>query len=146
MYLKLLKGILTLNSRVNMARDRTFFMNFIIENPYPKYEEVIKIIKNEDHRMYVDMFAEYGRDNHKWMKDIYENILEKEIVKRNGELINERGDKTAMIYNYYTILSVVNHFLRKAKPKMKQDDIILIQYNFKDIISSYWNGIGDWRH
>ena len=30
--------------------------------------------------MYVDMVAEYGMDNHKWMKDIYENILEKEIV------------------------------------------------------------------
>ena len=76
MCLKLLKGILTLNSRVNTARDKTFFMKFVFENPYPKYEEVIKI-KNEDHRMYVDMFAEYGKDNHKWVKDIYENILEK---------------------------------------------------------------------
>ena len=61
---------------------KTFFMKFVIENPYPKYEEVIKIIKNEDHRMYVDMFAEYGKKNHKWMKEIYENILEKEIVKK----------------------------------------------------------------
>ena len=146
MYLKLRKGIVILNSRVNMARDKTFFMKFVIENPYPEYEEVIKIIKNEDHRMYLDMFAEYGMDNHKWMKDIYENILEKEIVRKNGDLINERGDKTAMVYNYYTILSVVNHFLRKAKRKMKEDDIIFIQYNFKDIISSYWDGIGDWRH
>ena len=70
----------------------------------------------------------------------------KKSLKKNGELINERGDKTAMVYNYYTILSVVNHFLRKAKRKMKEDDIIFIQYNFKDIISSYWDGIGDWRH
>ena len=146
MYLKLPKEMLSYNSRVNMARDKTFFMKFVIENPYPEYEEVIKIIKNEDHRMYLDMFAEYGMDNHKWMKYIYENILEKGIVRKNGELINERGDKTAMVYNYYTILSVVNHFLRKAKRKMKEDDIIFIQYNFKDIISSYWDGIGDWRH
>ena len=63
MYLKLPKEILILNSRVNMARDKTFFLKFVIENPYPKYEDVIKIIKNEDHRMYVDMFAEYGEDN-----------------------------------------------------------------------------------
>ena len=129
-----------------MARDKTCFMKFVFENPYPKYEEIIKITKNEDHRMYVDMFAEYVKDNHKWMKEIYENILEKEIVKKNGELINERGDKTAMVHNYYTILSVVNHFLRKAKHKMKEDDIMFIQYDFKDIISSYWDGIGDWRH
>ena len=58
MYLKLPKEMLSYNSRVNMARDKTFFMKFVIENPYPEYEEVIKIIKNEDHRMYVDMFAE----------------------------------------------------------------------------------------
>jgi hypothetical protein len=32
--------------------------------------------------MYVDMFAEYGKDNHKWMKDMYENILEKEVAKK----------------------------------------------------------------
>ena len=121
-------------------------MKFVIENPYPKHEDVIKIINEEDHRMYVDTFAEYGKDNHKWMKDIHKNMLEKEIVKSNGEFINERGDKSAMIYNYYTRLSVVNHFLRKAKPKMKQDDIIFIQYKLKDIISSYWDGVGDWQH
>ena len=120
MYLKLRKGIVILNSRVNMARDKTFFMKFVIENPYPKYEEVTKIIKNEDHRMYIDMFAEYGKDNHKWMKDIYENILERKIVGKNGELINERGDKTAMVYNYYTILSVVNHCLRKESVRWRK--------------------------
>ena len=70
----------------------------------------------------------------------------KRLLKKHDELINERGDKTAMVYNYYTILSVINHFLRKAKHKMKEDDIIFIQYNFKDIISSYWDGIGNWRH
>ena len=92
------------------------------------------------------MFTEDGKDNHKWMKDMYENILEKEVVKKIGELINEGGDKTAMVYNYYTILSVVNHFLRKAKHKMSHDDIVFVQYYCKDIICSYWDGIGDWRH
>ena len=57
MYLKLPKEMLSYNSRVNMARDKTCFMKFVIENPYPKYEEIIKTKKNEDHRMYVDMFA-----------------------------------------------------------------------------------------
>ena len=45
MYLKLPKEMLSYNSRVNMARDKTFFMKFVIENPYPEYEEVIKIKK-----------------------------------------------------------------------------------------------------
>ena len=65
-----------------MARDKTFFMKLIVEKPCPKYGDVIKIIKNEDHKMYLDMFAEYGKENHKWMKDIYENILEQEIVEK----------------------------------------------------------------
>ena len=46
-------------------------MKCIFENPYAKYGDVVKIIKREDHRMYLDMLAEYGKDNHKWMKDKY---------------------------------------------------------------------------
>lgn len=57
-------------------------MKCIVENPDPKYGDVIKIIKNEDHRMYLDMFAEYGKENHKWMKNMNENILEQEIMKK----------------------------------------------------------------
>ena len=29
-----------------MTNDKPFFMKFIIENPYPTYEEVIKITKS----------------------------------------------------------------------------------------------------
>ena len=65
-----------------MARDKTFFMKLIVEKPCPKYGDAIKIIKNEDHKMYLDMFAGYGKENHKLMKDIYENILEQEIVEK----------------------------------------------------------------
>lgn len=87
-----MKGIQILNSRVNTAHDKETFYEFIIENPYPKYGEAIKIVKNEDHRMYLDMFAEYGKDNHAWMKDRLENILEKEFVKKEGELIYMREE------------------------------------------------------
>ena len=79
------------------------------------------------------------------MKEIYENILD-ELVTKNRELINLRGDKTTMVWNFYTLMAVVNHFLRKSKDKMKEHYIIFIQYNFKDILSKSWDGIGDWRH
>ena len=127
-----------------LEKQKDKLRKFIIKNPYPKYGEVIEIINNGNHAMYLDMFAEYGQENHKWIKEIYENVLDKDIVKRNGELINERGEKTAMVWNYYSLLTVVVHFLKKQN--MKDEDAIFIHYNFKSLVSSYWHGVGDWRH
>ena len=131
-------------SEAELERDRNKLRKFISKNPYPKYGEVIEIINNGNREMYMDMFAEYGQENHTWIKEIYENVLDKDIVKRNGELINERGDKTAMVWNYYSLLTVVAHFLKKAN--MKDEDKTFIYYNFKSLVSCYWNGVGDWRH
>ena len=100
-------------SEAELERDRNKLRNFISKNPYPKYREVITIIKgNQD--MYMNMYAEYGQENHTLIKEIYENVLDKELVKRNGELM-ERGDETAMVWNYYLLLTVVAHFLKKNK-------------------------------
>ena len=115
-------------SEAELERDRNKLRQFISKNPYPKYGEVITIIKgNQD--MYMNMYAEYGQENHTLIKEIYENVLDKELVKRNGELM-ERGDETAMVWNYYLLLTVVAHFLKK-KTKMKDEDKIFIHYNFK---------------
>ena len=123
-----------------MERDKTFFMNFVIKNSYPKYKDVLQIIRKQEDRF--DMFAEYGELNHEWMKEIYENALDKDIVKANGEKINERGDKEAMVWNYYTLLAVVNHLLKKSG--MKNEDVMFIHYNFRKLVSGYWDGVGDW--
>ena len=129
-------------SEAELERDRNKLRNFISKNPYPKYGEVITIIKgNQD--MYMNMHAEYGQENHTLIKEIYENVLDKELVKRNGELM-ERGDETAMVWNYYLLLTVVAHFLKKTN--MKDEDKIFIHYNFKNLVSCYWNGVGEWKH
>ena len=129
-------------SEAELERDRNKLRNFISKNPYPKYGEVITIIKgNQD--MYMNMHAEYGQENHTLIKEIYENVLDKELVKRNGELM-ERGDETAMVWNYYLLLTVVAHFLKKTN--MKDEDKIFIHYNFKSLVSCYWNCVGDWKH
>ena len=130
-------------SEAELERDRNKLRNFISKNPYPKYGEVITIIKgNQD--MYMNMYAEYGQENHTLIKEIYENVLDKELVKRNGELIRERGDETAMVWNYYSLLTVVAHFLKKGN--MNDEDNIFIHYNFKNLVSCYWNGVGEWKH
>ena len=138
-------------SESELERDRKKLRNFTKNNPYPSYKEVMTLIVNEskrdsafDKNEIMMMLSEYGEDNHDWMKEIYENVLEKKIVKANGERINNKGGKVAMVWNYYTLLIVLIHFLKQNK--LKEDDEILIHYNYKDCISSYWNGIGDWRH
>ena len=126
-----------------MERDKKFFQNFIEKYPYPTYNEVMNIIQ-KDKDDYLFMFAEYCEPNHQWMKEIYENPLDKETVKKNGKMINERGGKQAMVWNYYTLVAVVDQHLLKSQ--LNRDDKIYIIYNFKDIISQYWNGIGEWQH
>ena len=130
-------------SDAELERDRNKLRNFISKNPYPKYREVITIIK-ENQVMSINMYAEYGQENPTLIKEIYENVLNKELVKRNGELIRERGDETAMVWNYYSLLSVVSHVLKKAN--IKDEDKTFIYHNFKSLVSCYWNGVGDWKH
>ena len=62
---------------------------FIENNPYPEYDKVIDIIRKDKifRKEFMDMSSEYGTHNHQWMKEIYENIMDKEIVKQNGEFI-----------------------------------------------------------
>ena len=82
------------------------------------------------------------------MKEIYEHIVDKDIVKRNGERIHHRGGKTALQQNYYTVLSVLKHLI--DQPSMDRDTIILVFYNIKTVVSEHWDGIGkddeQWRH
>ena len=82
------------------------------------------------------------------MKEIYEHIVDKDIVKRNGERIHHRGGKTALQQNYYTVLSVLKHLIDQRS--MDRDTIILVFYNIKTVVSEHWDGIGkddeQWRH
>ena len=119
---------------------------FIENNPYPKYDKVINIMKNDGilKNDFMDMFSEYGTPNHEWMKEIYENILDKNIVRKNGEMIYKRGNLFTMQMNYYTFICVVKYFLEKSN--LDEDEQMFIHYNFKDLLSNYWDGIGGWRH
>ena len=41
------------------------------------------------------------------MKEIYENIFDKDLINKHGERIHHRGGKTALQQNFlYTIVSV----------------------------------------
>ena len=130
-----------------LEQDRKIILSFIKDNPYPSYKQVIEIIKNDKtmEDICLDMFAEYGEQNHQWIKEIYENIMKEELVKHNGNSINERGGMTTMHFNYYTLISVLRYLIQQRAP-MKDYDVNLIWYNIRNILSSSWNNIGDWKH
>ena len=75
------------------------------------------------------MFSEYGMD--------------KDIVKKNGENIFQRGDTFTLQMNYYTFISVLKYFLDKSN--LIDDDQMFFHINIKDLLSSYWDGVGDWK-
>ena len=129
-----------------LEQDRKIILSFIKDNPYPSYKQVIEIIKNDRaiEGIYPDVFAEYGEQNHQWIKEIYENIMKEELVKHNGNSINERGGMTAMQFNYYTLISVLRYLVQQRTP-MKYYDVN-IWYNIRNILCSSWNNIGEWRH
>ena len=126
--------------------------SFIKNNPYPKYEEVIETLNDMARAVPIDilkqevfnMLSEYGRENHKWMKEIYENIMDEKLIKENGKKINNRGGKVAMVENYYVIVNILGD--KTEKLKMKHDEVVEILYPIKTQISECWNGIGDWKH
>ena len=122
-------------------------MNFIKENPYPDYNfiESDLLLKQKQS---LEQYAEYGEINHDLMKEIYENILDKDLIKKHGERIHHRGGMTALQQNYYTLLSVLGYLIDQRG--LDRDTIILVFYNIKTIVSQCWDGIGSgdekWRH
>ena len=82
------------------------------------------------------------------MKEIYENIIDEDLIRKHGERIHHRGGKTALQQNYYTLLSVLGYLIDQRG--LDRDTIILVFYNIKTIVSQCWDGIGSgdekWRH
>ena len=116
---------------------------FIRKNPYPSYNFIIKelILKNKE----FDQFSEYGEPNHECMKEIYENILNDEIIKDNGKAIYERGGFYTLQCNYHTLIDVLRHLIYQNED-MDDNQRMVVFSNFKFIVSKRWEGIGEWRH
>ena len=52
----------------------------------------------------MDMSSEFGTDNHQWMKGIYENIMDKGIVKQNGQFISKKRVECLHLKGITTLL------------------------------------------
>ena len=127
---------------------------FVKKNPYPSYDFVENLILSRAKKFkdegimdfkfhYLMMNSEYGHRNHNLLKEIYDNIEDEELVRRNGEEIHSLGGNQAMAYNSYAFVEILKYLIgEKAKTKFEQTELyykmILQQQNC-------WDGIGDWH-
>ena len=128
---------------------------FIQNNRYPEYNDIVKMLKKNFNKYresddkefaihYLNLFSEYGQPNHEWMKEIYENIMNRKLIKTNGEKIYNRGGALVMQSNYYTLIEILKDMFEDKG--MKHDERVEILYPIKEKISECWNGVGEWRH
>ena len=127
---------------------------FVTKAPYPSYNFVEDMILSKAKKWkdegcmefkfhYLMMNSEYGLNNHNLLKEIYENIEDEDLVRRNGEEINSLGGTQAMTYNSYAFVEILKYLIgEKAKTKFEQTELynkmILQQQNC-------WDGIGEWH-
>ena len=104
---------------------------------YPSYDYV----SNELIKFDMTLDAEYGEYNHEYLKIIWENIDDENIIKTCGENINQRGGFTALQANYYAFLHVMRLAVRNNTDKYRDSFI-----DTKHTISINWDGIGDWKN
>jgi hypothetical protein len=112
---------------------------FINDFPFPSYQEIVKLMEDTQHpelKWYAFQWgAEYGEFQHECMKNMYENILDKEICHKLGEKIYNRGGFVALQACYY----IMFYFCPCRKHNSVMKDI------FPKLLEHYWNGIGDWQ-
>ena len=118
-------------------------MNFIKEDPYPEYDFVSNdlLLKQEQA---LDQYAESGEINQDLMKEIHENICDKESMKgytRNGSTTTQP---------LFTIISIKKALDWPTKRGLHRDTTFTVFYNIKTIVSVNWDGMAEddekWRH
>lgn len=120
----------------NSKSEIKIMKEFISKNPYPSYDEIESIILSlEPKEFAMFCYSEYGYENHKDCKEIYENMTDMKICRKIGQRINDRGGFTAMQANYYV--------LKMCTPTFKSNSFVV--KTFPSVIQSYFDGIGEWQ-
>ena len=126
---------------------------FTNKNPYPSYEFMEDFILDKARKWhdrgdvefkmyYFMMHSEYGYTNHKLLKEIYENIEDTEIIKKNGEQIDGLGGIQTMEYNARAFHEGLIYLMNeKARTKFEKQDMVSVM---KLQLQEGWDGVGEW--
>lgn len=105
-------------------------VEFVKVIPYPNYEEMLEKLDN-----HIELWSEYGKQNHICCKIIYENPRNKKLIVEIGKKIYQMGGMQALSANH----TIIKHF----SPYWKSTNIIIkmqgriIEEYFQDV-SSEW--------
>ena len=96
---------------------------FVKKNPFPSYEFIENMLLEKANKWkqkgdmdlkfhYLSMNSEYGKHNHNKLKEIYENIENDELIKKNGSDINENGTPRTLHYNHFAMCEILQHLIK----------------------------------
>ena len=105
---------------------------------YPSYRTVCELLSRVRQ---INLYAEYSAVNHEYLKIIWDNIDDENIIRTIGENINHTGGYIALQASYYTLLHIMRPILNTNHEKYIQS-----WYDVKTSVSKAWDGDGEWRH
>ena len=105
-------------------------VEFVKVTPYPNYEEMLEKLDN-----YIELWAEYGMQNHICCKTIYENPTNKNLIVEMGKRIYDMGGMQALSANH-TIIKYLSPYWNSSNIIIKMQGRIIEDY-FQDV-SSEW--------
>ena len=92
---------------------------------------------------YLMINSEYGHSNHNYIKEIYENIDDVELVKNNGDGMDTIGGIQAMEYNAFAFVEVLTYLVNeKGKTNFERNELY---YKMKRQLQTSWDGVGSWK-
>ena len=94
---------------------------YVAKNPWPTKDEMEERFKASPQAM--QLWAEYGETNHEALKEIYESAIDKDVARKWGEILAERGGVRALQYNcmafiYYGQLSLSPNQILRANARL----------------------------
>ena len=95
---------------------------FIKKNPFPSYGFIENMLLEKANKWkqrgdmelklhYLMINSEYGKHNHNKLKEIYENIENDELIKKNGSDIVENGTQRTLHYNHFAMCEILQHLI-----------------------------------
>ena len=104
---------------------------FVNGTPYPNYEEMLEKLDN-----HIDLWSEYGEQQHAYCKIIYENPTNKNLIVEMGKNIYNMGGIQALSANH----TIIKHF----SPYWNNTNIIIKMQ--EKIIEEYFQEVSpEWK-
>jgi len=98
--------------------------------PYPEYDNILQKIENN-----IELYAEYGEQNHICCKLIYENPNNKDLIVKIGKKIYESGGLQALLMNH-NIIKYFSPYRQSTNNIIKGQGRIIEEY-FQEVCDDW---------